>query len=157
MGTKLKRWSGEKKEILIEDCDPEVLNIVVDYMYGIKIPDLVYILMKYLRNIYFLILHENSILDIKAREKMLETGLFDKLEMSSNITNLADITYIISSIEDNFDEIFCGNEASTVFSAIDLDELLKQNDNESKVEQGCELLFAIRRSHAFRRKATQVQ
>ena len=53
MGTKLKRWSGEKKEIVIDDCDPEVLDIVVDYMYGIKIPDLVYILMKYLRNIYF--------------------------------------------------------------------------------------------------------
>jgi len=40
LGTKLKRWSGEKKEIVIEDCDPEVLDIVVDYMYGIKIPDL---------------------------------------------------------------------------------------------------------------------
>ena len=53
MGTKLKRWSGEKKEIVIEDCDPEVLDIVVDYMYGIKIPDLVHILMKYSRKTYF--------------------------------------------------------------------------------------------------------
>ena len=52
MGTKLKRWSGEKKEIVIEDCDPQVLDIVVNYMYGIKIPDLVYILIKYSRKIY---------------------------------------------------------------------------------------------------------
>ena len=47
LGTKLKRWSGEKKEIVIEDCDPQVLDIVVNYMYGIKIPDLVYIVVKY--------------------------------------------------------------------------------------------------------------
>ena len=53
LGTKLKRWSGEKKEIVIEDCDPQVLDIVVNYMYGIKIPDLVYIVMKYERNICF--------------------------------------------------------------------------------------------------------
>ena len=53
MGTKLKRWSGEKKEIVIEDCDPQVLDIVVNYMYGIKIPDLVYIVMQYDRNICF--------------------------------------------------------------------------------------------------------
>ena len=53
MGTKLKRWSGEKKEIVIEDCDPQVLDIVVNYMYGIKIPDLVYILIKYSRKTYF--------------------------------------------------------------------------------------------------------
>ena len=51
LGIKLKRWSGEKKEIVIEDCDPQVLDIVVNYMYGIKIPDLVYIVMKYERDI----------------------------------------------------------------------------------------------------------
>ena len=53
MGTKLKRWSGEKKEIVIEDCDPQVLDIVVNYMYGIKILDLGYIVMEYERNICF--------------------------------------------------------------------------------------------------------
>ena len=26
---------------MIEDCEPEVLDIVVNYMYGIEIPDLV--------------------------------------------------------------------------------------------------------------------
>ena len=36
----LKRWSGEKREVMIEDCDPEVLDIVVNYMYGMDIPNL---------------------------------------------------------------------------------------------------------------------
>ena len=39
MGVKLGRWSGENKEIVIEDCEPEVLDIVVNYMYGIEIPN----------------------------------------------------------------------------------------------------------------------
>ena len=37
-------WEGgvvKKKEIVIEDCEPEVLDIVVNYMYVIEIPDLV--------------------------------------------------------------------------------------------------------------------
>ena len=39
MGVKLERWSGEKKEIVIEDCEPEVVDIVVNYLYGIEIPN----------------------------------------------------------------------------------------------------------------------
>ena len=39
LGVKLERWSDEKKEIVIEDCEPEVLEIVVNYMYGIEIPN----------------------------------------------------------------------------------------------------------------------
>ena len=39
LGVKMERWSGEKKEIVIEDCEPEVLDIVVNYMYGIEIPN----------------------------------------------------------------------------------------------------------------------
>ena len=39
MGVKLGMWSGENKEIVIEDCEPEVLDIVVNYMYGIEIPN----------------------------------------------------------------------------------------------------------------------
>ena len=41
LGVKLKRWSGASKDIVIEDCEPEVLDIVVNYMYGIEIPNLV--------------------------------------------------------------------------------------------------------------------
>ena len=37
---KVNRWSeGEKKELVIEDCDPTTFNAIVDYMYGIAIPD----------------------------------------------------------------------------------------------------------------------
>jgi len=39
-GAKLKRWCDDKREIVLENCDPEVLDIVVNYMYGIEIPDL---------------------------------------------------------------------------------------------------------------------
>ena len=41
LGVKLKRWSGASKDIVIEDCEPEVLDIVVNYMHGIEMPDLV--------------------------------------------------------------------------------------------------------------------
>ena len=37
----MERWSDEKREIVIEDCDPEILAVVVDYMYGIDLPRLV--------------------------------------------------------------------------------------------------------------------
>ena len=35
---KVNRWSEDKKELVIEDCDPVTFNILVDYMYGMKIP-----------------------------------------------------------------------------------------------------------------------
>jgi len=38
---KVERWSDEKREIVIEDCDPEILAVVVNYMYGIDLPRLV--------------------------------------------------------------------------------------------------------------------
>lgn len=39
---KVKSWNGKEREIVLEkECDPEVLDIAVDYMYGIDIPDLV--------------------------------------------------------------------------------------------------------------------
>ena len=42
MGVKPERWSGEKKDIVIEDCEPEVVDIVVNYIYGIEIPNQVF-------------------------------------------------------------------------------------------------------------------
>jgi len=39
-GAKLKRCSEEKREVVLDECDLEVLDIVVDYMYGIDIPNL---------------------------------------------------------------------------------------------------------------------
>ena len=37
----MKRWCDDKREIVLENCDPEVPDFVVNYMYGIEIPDLV--------------------------------------------------------------------------------------------------------------------
>ena len=36
----MERWTNEKREIVLDDCDPEVLAVVVDYMYGIDLPEL---------------------------------------------------------------------------------------------------------------------
>ena len=33
----VKRWTQGEKEINLESCDAEVLNMVVDFMYGIKL------------------------------------------------------------------------------------------------------------------------
>ena len=33
----VKRWSQGEKEIVVESCDPEVMNLVVDYLYGIPL------------------------------------------------------------------------------------------------------------------------
>ena len=37
----MERWGNEKGEVVIEACDPEVLSIVVDYMYGADLPSMV--------------------------------------------------------------------------------------------------------------------
>ena len=34
----MNRWS-EVKELAIEDCDPATFNLIVDYMYGIALPE----------------------------------------------------------------------------------------------------------------------
>ena len=39
----VNRWCKEKKELVIEDCELATFNIIVDYMYGIAIPDSVQI------------------------------------------------------------------------------------------------------------------
>jgi len=33
----VKRWSQGEKEIVVESCNPEVMNLVVDYIYGIPL------------------------------------------------------------------------------------------------------------------------
>ena len=99
------------------------------------------------------ILQENFILDIDSREKNLETGVFDELEKSSVSGNLADITYVSanSSINNNFDDIASDNEAvSSLDWATEVD--LSDSENITTVEQGCEVPYKIRRSHAYRRR-----
>ena len=36
---KVNRWCKEKKELVIDDCDPNTFTIIVDYMYGVAIPE----------------------------------------------------------------------------------------------------------------------
>ena len=36
---KVKKWCKEKKELVIDDCDPNTFTIIVDYMYGVAIPE----------------------------------------------------------------------------------------------------------------------
>ena len=38
---KIVRWTDGKREIVLEDCDPEALGAVVDFMYGTDLPDMV--------------------------------------------------------------------------------------------------------------------
>ena len=40
---KVNRWCKEKMELVIDDCDPATLDIIVDYMYGSPIPESVMI------------------------------------------------------------------------------------------------------------------
>ena len=35
----MERWCNKNREIVIEGCDPEALNMVLDYMYGIDLPN----------------------------------------------------------------------------------------------------------------------
>ena len=39
----VNRWCKEKKELVIQDCDLDTFNIIINYMYGIPIPDSVQI------------------------------------------------------------------------------------------------------------------
>ena len=38
---KIARWADEKGEIVLEDCDPGALGVVVAFMYGIDFTDMV--------------------------------------------------------------------------------------------------------------------
>ena len=97
------------------------------------------------KNKHLFTLQENSILNVQAREERLETGYLDELDRSSARENLADITYIspCSSVEDNFDDVFCVNEATT-YSATEQSDIEHKKLSEKEVVQGCELPFKIR-------------
>ena len=41
MEAEVNRWSKEKRELVIEDCDVTSFNIIIDYMYDIEIPKFV--------------------------------------------------------------------------------------------------------------------
>ena len=106
------------------------------------------------------ILQESSILGIKLREKALETGKLDDLDISSKELNIADITYIsaTSSIEDDFDlnisenEVALGSVCNMTESEKDL--LLELSDNEANSEttQGCDMPYKVKRSTGVRRR-----
>jgi len=36
----LERWANGGRELVLDYCDPEVLTVVIDYMYGIDLPQL---------------------------------------------------------------------------------------------------------------------
>ena len=36
----MQRWTNEKREIVLDGCDPEVLSAVVGFMYGKDLPEL---------------------------------------------------------------------------------------------------------------------
>ena len=38
---KIARWSDEKREIVLDGCDPEALGLVVGFMYGTDLTDMV--------------------------------------------------------------------------------------------------------------------
>ena len=35
----VNRWCKDKKQLVIDDCDPNTFTIIVDYMYGVAIPE----------------------------------------------------------------------------------------------------------------------
>ena len=40
---KITRWADEKREVVLDGCDPAALAVVVDFMYGTEMADLVMI------------------------------------------------------------------------------------------------------------------
>jgi len=78
---KVKRWSEEKnKELEIEDCDPTTFEIIVDYMYGIAIPDSV-------------LINTNANTDEDSSPtpaKMLKAGLMQKIKELVNLLEMSD-------------------------------------------------------------------
>jgi len=63
----VQRWTNQKREIVLDGCDPEVLSVVVGYMYGKDLPELADCLCKVLE-----VSERFLMADLKAEvEKML--------------------------------------------------------------------------------------
>ena len=110
-------------------------------------------------NVYTLLLQENTILDVKNREKALEMGKLDELDNSLKNTNIGDITYVGSSVDDDFDSID-GDEEVAQSSVFDLteaerDELLENSEGEN--EMAVKSQEKSKRTHATRRKAAALK
>ena len=73
---KVNRWCKEKKELVIDDCDPNTFTIIVDYMYGVAIPE-------------SLAISASSLNDFKDADTMVSFCI-DKLERVGKLLQMSD-------------------------------------------------------------------
>ena len=110
-------------------------------------------------NVYTLLLQENPILEVELREKALEMGKLDALDHSLKTTNIGDITYVGSSIDDDFDSVD-GDDDVAPESVFDLteaesNELLENSEGENDIITKNK--EKSKRTHASRRKAAALK
>ena len=79
MKAKVNRWSKEKRELVIEDCDVTSFNIIIDYMYDIEIPKSVVVKL-------------NSAADEKARIPGRKTRKVDLLQDEERLGKLLEMS-----------------------------------------------------------------
>ena len=79
MEAEVNRWSKEKRELVIEDCDVTSFNIIIDYMYDIEIPKSVVVKL-------------NSAADEKARIPGRKTRKVDLLQDEERLGKLLEMS-----------------------------------------------------------------
>ena len=79
MEAEVNRWSKEKRELVIEDCDVTSFNIIIDYMYNIEIPKSVVVKL-------------NSAADEKARIPGRKTRKVDLLQDEERLGKLLEMS-----------------------------------------------------------------
>ena len=79
MEAEVNRWSKEKRELIIEDCDVTSFNIIIDYMYDIEIPKSVVVKL-------------NSAADEKARIPGRKTRKVDLLQDEERLGKLLEMS-----------------------------------------------------------------
>ena len=79
MEAEVNRWSKEKRELVIEDCDVTSFNIIIDYMYDIEIPKSVVVKL-------------NSAADEKARIPGRKTRKVDLLQDEEKLGKLLEMS-----------------------------------------------------------------